>query len=267
MEQQFSHCKIESPLLFSVSKPWIFYAHVINTIAYFFGKKLSLFLSEKGHMIFPPIPKLIKEQGMLLCTSPPRHMQYAAHVSHAGQMLSEYMVSQPINRDIQKSRARWILCWSNLNKRTWTKERRATIQARTRHPKPPQFQHVSLMGVSVFCFLLCIPSAIVLNGYIKRDPSFGISLGSVIKNLGSVVCLCLLIAIYGLATVMSVLLSNIAKPHTLLARLLKIDRCANKQLEDSSNMVKSGYATKIKLENELSKQGQCLFDWSTLCPL
>ena len=49
--------------------------------------------------------------------------------------------------------------------------------------------------------------------------------------------------------------------------LEKVDRRTSKQLEDSSNMVKSGYATMIKLENELSKQRQCLFDWSTLYPL
>ena len=40
-----------------------------------------------------------------------------------------------------------------------------------------------------------------------------------------------------------------------------------KELKDSSNHVKSGYAAMIKLESELSKQGQCLFDWSMLCPL
>ena len=52
------------------------------------------------------------------------------------------------------------------------------------------------------------------------------------------------------------------------AQLLEnIDRRTNKKLEDSSNMVESGYATMIKLEYELSEQGQCLFDWSTLYPL
>jgi len=54
----------------------------------------------------------------------------------------------------------------------------------------------------------------------------------------------------------------------MFAELLeKIDGCTNKKLEGSSNMVKSGYAAMIKLENELSKQGRCLFEWSTLCPL
>ena len=54
----------------------------------------------------------------------------------------------------------------------------------------------------------------------------------------------------------------------MFAELLeKIDGCTNKKLEDSTNMVKSGYTAMIKLENELSKQGQCLFEWSRLCPL
>ena len=46
--------------------------------------------------------------------------------------------------------------------------------------------------------------------------------------------------------------------------LEKINSRTNTKLEDSSNMVKSGYAAIIKLEKELLKQGQCLFDWSTL---
>ena len=37
-------------------------------------------------------------------------------------------------------------------------------------------------------------------------------------------------------------------------------RCTNKKLEDSSNMVNPGYAAMIKLENELLKQGQCMFE-------
>ena len=32
-------------------------------------------------------------------------------------------------------------------------------------------------------------------------------------------------------------------------------------------MVKSRYAAMIKVKNGLSKQGQCLFDWSRLQPL
>jgi len=75
-------------------------------------------------------------------------MQYGAHVSHMGQMLNECMVSGPIFRDIRKSIARCLVCWNKFNKRTWTKERRATLQTRTRYPKSPQFQHVSLMGLS-----------------------------------------------------------------------------------------------------------------------
>ena len=47
---------------------------------------------------------------------------------------------------------------------------------------------------------------------------------------------------------------------TFAELLEKIDRRTNKKLEDSYNMVKSGYAAMIKLENDLSKQGQCLFD-------
>ena len=44
------------------------------------------------------------------------------------------------------------------------------------------------------------------------------------KNLGSVVCLCLLIAIYELDIVVSVLFLNIATRHTLPARLLNFWR-------------------------------------------
>ena len=47
---------------------------------------------------------------------------------------------------------------------------------------------------------------------------------------------------------------------TFAELLEKIGRRTNKKLEDSSNMVRSKYAAMIKLENELSKQGQCLFD-------
>ena len=61
------------------------HSNLFNTFTYFFGKTLLL-LCVKGHMIFPPIPKLMKEQGIKLCTSPPRHMQYGADVSHAGQI-------------------------------------------------------------------------------------------------------------------------------------------------------------------------------------
>ena len=90
------------------------------------------------------------------------------------------------------------------------------------------------------------------------------------KNLGSVVCLCLLIATYGLETVLSLLFSNIATPHTLPARLLNFWRrlitVRKKKLKDSSNHVKSEYAAMIKLESEFSKQGHCLLDWSMLCP-
>ena len=54
---------------------------------------------------------------------------------------------------------------------------------------------------------------------------------------------------------MSVLFSNIAtRTHiaSTFAELLEnIDRRTNKRLEDSSNMVKSGYAAMIKLENKL----------------
>ena len=39
----------------------------------------------------------------------------------------------------------------------------------------------------------------------------------------------------------------------------KIDRCTNKKLEDSSNMVKSGYAAMIKLENELFNKFRYFF--------
>ena len=49
---------------------------------------------------------------------------------------------------------------------------------------------------------------------------------------------------------------------TFAELLENIDRRTNKKLEGSSNMVKSGYGAMIKLENELSKQGQCLFDRS-----
>ena len=75
-------------------------------------------------------------------------MQYGDHVTHMGQMLSKCIVSEPIFKDIRKSIARLLVCWSNLDKRTLTKERRATIQARTGHPKAPQFQLVSLVGLS-----------------------------------------------------------------------------------------------------------------------
>ena len=63
-------------------------------------------------------------------------------------MLSKCIVSEPIFRDIRKSIARLLVCWSNLDKRTLTKERRATIQARTGHPEAPHFQLVSLVGLS-----------------------------------------------------------------------------------------------------------------------
>ena len=49
---------------------------------------------------------------------------------------------------------------------------------------------------------------------------------------------------------------------TFAELLEKINSRTNKKLEDGSNMVKSGYGAMIKLENELSKQGQCWFDWS-----
>ena len=51
---------------------------------------------------------------------------------------------------------------------------------------------------------------------------------------------------------------------TVAELLEKIDRRTNKKLEDSSNMVNSGYDAMIKQKNELSKQGQCLFDRSRL---
>ena len=51
---------------------------------------------------------------------------------------------------------------------------------------------------------------------------------------------------------------------TFAELLEKIDCRTNKKLEDSSNMVESGYAAMIELVNELSKQRQCLFDWSRL---
>ena len=51
---------------------------------------------------------------------------------------------------------------------------------------------------------------------------------------------------------------------TFAELLEKIDRCTNKGLEGTSNMVKSGDAAMIKLKNKLAEQGQCLFDWSTL---
>ena len=82
------------------------------------------------------------------------------------------------------------------------------------------------------------------------------------KNLGSVVCLCLLIATYGLETVLSLVFKYCHTAHvacTFAELLEKIDRRTNKKLEDSYNMVKSGYAAMIKLENEKSKQGQCFF--------
>ena len=90
------------------------------------------------------------------------------------------------------------------------------------------------------------------------------------KNLVSVACLCLPFVIYLLETLVSVLFLNIATrthfPCTFAELLEKIDRRTNKKLEYVSNMVKSSYAAMIKLENELSKQGQRLFDWSTLYP-
>ena len=49
---------------------------------------------------------------------------------------------------------------------------------------------------------------------------------------------------------------------TFAQLLEKINSRANKKLEDGFNMVKSVYRAMIKLENELSKQGECLFDWS-----
>ena len=51
---------------------------------------------------------------------------------------------------------------------------------------------------------------------------------------------------------------------TFAERLEKSDRRTNKNLEDSSKMVKSGYAAMIKLKNELAEKGQCLFDWRKL---
>ena len=83
------------------------------------------------------------------------------------------------------------------------------------------------------------------------------------KNLGSVVCLRLLITIYELHIVVCFIFKHCHTAHvacTFAELLEKIDRCTNKMLEDSYDMVKSGYAAMIKLENELSKQGQCLFD-------
>ena len=70
------------------------------------------------------------------------------------------------------------------------------------------------------------------------------------------VCLCLFNAIYGLETVVSVLFPHVAC--TFAELLEKIDRRANKKLADSSNMVKSGYATMIKLSNELSNVSECM---------
>jgi len=75
-------------------------------------------------------------------------IQYGVHVSDMGQILNEWRVSGPILRDIRKSIARWLVCWSKFNKRTLRKEKRATRQAWTRNPKPPHFQHVSLMGLT-----------------------------------------------------------------------------------------------------------------------
>ena len=74
-------------------------------------------------------------------------MQYGAPISHMGQMLNECMVSEPIFRNIQKSIVPWLICWSKPNKKTITKERRATIQPWRRHPKPAHLQQVSLMGL------------------------------------------------------------------------------------------------------------------------
>ena len=47
---------------------------------------------------------------------------------------------------------------------------------------------------------------------------------------------------------------------TFAELLEKNARRTNKKLEDSSKMVKSGYAAMIKMKNGLSKHGQCLFD-------
>lgn len=46
--------------------------------------------------------------------------------------------------------------------------------------------------------------------------------------------------------------------------LEKIERRTNEKLKDNSHMVKYGHAAIIKLKHELSKQGQYLFDRSTL---
>ena len=49
------------------------------------------------------------------------------------------------------------------------------------------------------------------------------------------------------------------------AELLEKTACrTSKKPEVSPKMVKSGHAAMIKLKNEPSKQGQCLFHWSTL---
>ena len=48
----------------------------------------------------------------------------------------------------------------------------------------PQSQHISLMGLAVFCLLLYVASTSVLNGYVERDPSFGITLG--VKSMDKV---------------------------------------------------------------------------------
>ena len=98
-------------------------------------------------------------------------MQFAAHVSHTGQTLSDYMVSEPINRDIRKSIARCLVCWSKLNKRTVRKQRPATRQACTGHPKPPQFQHVSLMGLSeAQCSGRASPTGLSAKASSTREP-------------------------------------------------------------------------------------------------
>ena len=46
--------------------------------------------------------------------------------------------------------------------------------------------------------------------------------------------------------------------------LEKIERRTNEKLKDNSHMVKYGDDAIIKLKHELSKQGQYLFDRSTL---
>ena len=96
------------------------------------------------------------------------------------------------------------------------------------------------------CLLLCIASPSVLNGYVKRDPSFGISLELVrISLLVSAHChlrfrdCCESFVFKSCQTV------HVAC--TFAELLEKIDHRTNRELKDSSNQVKSGYAAMIKL--------------------